>query len=143
MADFYATSRSNFVLVKDVKAAIESLKDFDIPIHRHPTNSNAIMLAGCDGDGTFNFSYTDDEEEVYLDLTEWAATHLQEGQVLVLVSAGAEKLRYVSAWAEAYTWKGEVVTVDLLDVLFSKIYEKLDIAQIEVADPSYDNLYEG
>lgn len=142
MADFLATSRSNFVLVKDVKAAIESLKDFDIPIHRHPTNSNAIMLAGCDGDGTFNFSYTDGDDDVYLDLAEWSATHLVENQVLVLVSAGAEKLRYISAWAEAYTWKGEVISVDLLDVLFSKIYEKLGTS-VEVADPSYKNLYEG
>ena len=55
MADFLATSRSNYVLVKDVKAAIEALKNFDIPIHRHPTNENAIMLAGSNGDGTFNF----------------------------------------------------------------------------------------
>ena len=141
MADFYATSRSNYVLVKDVKAAIESLKNYDIPIHRHPTNSNAIMLAGCDGDGTFNFSYTDGDD-VHLNLTEWCKENLVEGQVLVLVSAGAEKLRYVFAWAEAYTWKGEVVTVDLLDVLFSKIYEKLGTS-VEVADPSYTNLYEG
>ena len=145
MADFFATSRSNHVLVKDVTAAIEALKDFDIPIHRHPKNVSAIMLAGCDSDGTFSFSSIDDEtgEDVHLDLTEWASTHLVEGQVLVLVSAGAEKLRYVSAWAEAYTWKGEMVSVDLLDALFSKIYEKLDIDKIEVADPSYTCLYEG
>ena len=38
MANFYATSRTNYVLVKDVTAAIESLKGFDIPVHRHPTN---------------------------------------------------------------------------------------------------------
>ena len=31
MANFYATSRSNFVIVKDVDAAIESLKPYDIP----------------------------------------------------------------------------------------------------------------
>ena len=143
MADFFATSRSNYVLVKDVTAAIEALKDFDIPIHRHPKNVSAIMLAGCDSDGTFSSTRYEDLVETYLDLAEWAATHLVEDQVLVLVSAGAEKLRYVSAWAEAYTWKGEMVSVDLLDVLFSKIYEKLDIDKIEVADPSYSNLYEG
>jgi hypothetical protein len=143
MADFFATSRSNYVLVKDVTAAIAALKDFDIPIHRHPKNANAIMLTGCDGDGTFSIVSYEELVETYLDLTEWASTHLVEGQVLVLVSAGAEKLRYISAWAEAYTWKGEVITVDLLDALFSKIYEKLDIDKIEVADPSYTCLYEG
>ena len=89
MADFFATSRSNFVLVKDVQAAIDSLKHYDIPIHRHPTNKNAIMLAGCDGDGTFSSTRYDDLVETYLDLAEWASTHLVEGQVLVLVSAGA------------------------------------------------------
>ena len=143
MADFFATSRSNFVLVKDVDAAIEALKDFDIPVHRHPKNANAIMLTGCDGDGTFSIVSYEELVETYLDLPEWAATHLVEGQVLILISAGAEKLRYVSAWAEAYTWKGEVVTVDLLETLFSKIYEKLGIDAINVADPSYTNLHEG
>ena len=144
MANFYATSRSNFVLVKDVQAAIESLKPYDIPIHRHPTNKNAIMLAGCEDNGTFSSSCMGESgEDIYLDLAEWSAAHLADNQVLVLVSAGAEKLRYVSAWAEAYTWKGEVVTVDLLETLFSKIYEKLGIDAINVADPSYTNLYEG
>ena len=144
MADFYATSRSNFVIVKDVQAAIESLKDYGIPIHRHPTNSNAIMLAGRNCNGTFSLSYMDESgEDIHLDLADWAATHLQQGQVLVLVSAGAEKLRYVSAWAEAYTWKGETTYVDLIETLFSKMYEKFDIDAIEVADPSYTNLYEG
>lgn len=141
MADFYATSRSNYVLVKDVTAAIEALKDFDIPIHRHPKNANAIMLAGCDDNGTFNSSYVDEDgDDIYLDLAEWTSTHLVEGQVLVLVSAGAEKLRYISAWAEAYTWKGEVVTVDLLTSLFSRLQSELGIAPSEVADPSYTNL---
>ena len=144
MADFLATSRSNYVLVKDVQAAIDSLKHYDIPIHRHPTNKNAIMLAGGDDSGTFNLSYVDESgDEIYLDLAEWASSHLQQGQVLVLVSAGAEKLRYISAWAEAYTWKGEVITVNLIETLFKKIYEKLDIDAIEVADPSYTNLHEG
>lgn len=142
MADFFATSRSNYVLVKDVTAAIDSLKHYDIPIHRHPKNANAIMLAGCDADGTFSTT-CHGLVEAYLDIPEWCKKHLVEGQVLVLVSAGAEKLRYVTAWAEAYTWKGERVSVDLLDNLFSKIYEKLDIDEIEVADPSYFNLYEG
>ena len=144
MANFLATSRSNFVIVKDVDAAIESLKPYDIPIHRHPTNKNAIMLAGCEDNGTFSSSYVDDNnEDIYLDLAEWATTHLADNQVLVLVSAGAEKLRYISAWAEAYTWKGEVVTVDLLTSLFSRLQSDLGIAPSEVADPSYTCLYEG
>ena len=144
MADFFATSRSNYVLVKDVTAAIEALKGFDIPIHRHPKNANAIMLAGCHANGTFSSSYVDESgDEIHLDLAEWASTHLVEGQVIVLVSAGAEKLRYISAWAEAYTWKGEVVTVDLLTSLFSRLQSELGIAPSEVADPSYLNLYEG
>ena len=143
MADFLATSRSNYVLVKDVQAAIASLKHYDIPIHHHSTNKNAIMLAGCEADGTFNSSYLGESEENYVNLAEWSATHLVEGQVLVLVSVGAEKLDYISAWAEAYTWKGEAITVNLLDVLFSRIQSDLGIPPYEVADPSYTCLYEG
>ena len=143
MANFYATSRSNYVIVKDVQAAVDSLKPYDIPIYCHPTNSYAIMLTGCDANGTFNSSYLGESEENYVNLAKWASTHLADNQVLVLVSAGAEKLRYVSAWAEAYTWKGEVVTVDLLDTLFSRLQKELGIDPSEVADPSYTCLYEG
>ena len=143
MADFLAISCSNYVIVKDVQAAVDSLKPYGIPIHYHPTNSYAIMLAGCDANGTFNSSYLGESEENYVNLAEWAATHLVEGQVLVLVSVGAEKLDYVSAWAEAYTWKGEAITVNLLDVLFSRIQSDLGIPPYEVADPSYTCLYEG
>ena len=140
MADFYATSRSNYVLVKDVDAAIEALKDFDIPVRRHPKNANAIMLTGCDGDGTFSIVSYEELVETYLDLQEWCKKHLVEGQVLILVSAGAEKLRYVTAWAEAYTWKGEQVSVDLLGTLFSRLQSELGIDPKSVADPSYTNL---
>lgn len=144
MADFYATSRSNFVLVKDVTAAMKALKSFATQIHRHPDNSNAIMLAGCRSNGTFRSYYVDESgDEIHLDLAKWASTHLADNQVLVLVSAGAEKLRYISAWAEAYTWKGEVVTVDLIETLFSRLQSELGIAPSEVADPSYTCLHEG
>lgn len=138
MANFYGTSRSNYVFVKDADAAIASLADFDINVHRHPNHDNAIMLSGNDDDGTFSTSTLDDDgDEIYLDFSEWAQEHLVDGQTLILVSAGAEKLRYVSAWAEAYTWRGERVDVNLMESLYQELEKQTGISAGKVADPTY------
>jgi 3-deoxy-D-arabino-heptulosonate 7-phosphate (DAHP) synthase class II len=63
--------------------------------------------------------YADDEIDVASEL----APHLAEGSVAVLEQVGAEKLRYLSGWAEAVNHRGEKILVTLDDV-----YEKAKAA---------------
>lgn len=67
----------------------------------------------------------DDLEDVELNNGFLYEAHclLAEGQVLIHLSAGAEKLRYICGYAEAISWTGESVTVSLDD-----IYEKAKTA---------------
>jgi len=123
MANWYGTARSNYVKVKDVEAAIRDLAGCDIEIYTHPTETGYIMLAGCEDDGGFRFErYNENDEfEEELDLKEWATKHLCEGQVLILVEVGAEKLRYVTGWSTAYSWDGRILTVNISSTLATLI----------------------
>lgn len=135
MANWYGTSRSNYVRVKDVDAALASLEPYN-DARKHPTHPDFIMISGED-DGAFNtLNYEDDTE---LDWSEWAKEHLCEGQVLILMEAGAEKLRYVSGWAAAYSWTGESLTISLEDI-YKRIQDEWALDMSQVADCSYQNL---
>ena len=143
MANWYGTSRTNFVRVKNVEAAKASLEDFNNTIHTHPLQPDFIMISG-DDDGDFSTSALVDlddggDEEVELDWAEWAQKHLAEGQVLIMMSAGAEKLRYVSGYAKAYSWMGNELTITLNDI-YRAIQDHWAIDMSQVADCTYENL---
>lgn len=138
MSNWYGTSRSNYVRVKDVEQALAALEPFSNNIHRHPTETDAIMISGDDDTGDFSTQTLDDDgDEMDLDWGAWAREHLKQGQILVLISAGAEKLRYVSAWAEAYNDKGDYVCVDLARAIDERI---ADVFGAPYADPQYQEV---
>ena len=139
MANFYGTSRSNFVRVKDIDAAIKDLEPFGNQVHRHPSESDALMVSGNDDDGSINtYGYDKDGEDVQLEWSEWCAEHLKEGQIMVFMPAGAEKLRYVSAWAEAYNHEGKCVSVNP-DTAIDKLIEQ-EFGDVKYALPCYQEV---
>lgn len=139
MANFCGTARSNFVRVKDIDAAIADLEPFSNQIHHHPSEPDAIMVSGDDDSGTINNSTFDDEgNDIELDWSGWCAKHLKEGQIMVFMSAGAEKLRYVSAWAEAYNHEGKYVGVNL-DTAIDKLIEQ-EFGDVKYASPCYQEV---
>lgn len=78
-----------------------------------------------------------DEEE--FSWAEHVMPHIVVGEVLVVVCAGAEKLRYVSGWAQAYVRRANG-TVDQTAISISDIYGKasevfsVDLANITAAE---------
>ena len=104
MANFYGTARTNYFEVKDLEAfeeAMGRLPDLEI-IH----NDGLVGLMVNDGDsGCFpSFTYDEDNaefDEQEIDIAEYVAEHLADGAVAIFIQAGAEKLRYVSGYAEA------------------------------------------
>lgn len=145
MANFNGTARSNYVKVKDVAAATAALEPFDNEIHKHPDNADYIAIfGGCYDTGTLITTREDDEGEVEeLDFAAWAQEHLAPGQVLVLMTAGAEKQRYVSAWAEAHTWDGRSVAIRLDTALDNLIRSELGLDPDTVAPATYLYFSEG
>lgn len=145
MANFNGTARSNYVKVKDVAAATAALEPFGNEIHKHPDNADYIAIfGGCYDTGIFLTTMEDDDgDDIELDFAAWAQEHLAPGQVLVLMTAGAEKQRYVSAWAEAHTWDGRSVAVRLDTELDNLIRSVLGLDPDSVAPATYLNFSEG
>ena len=123
MANYEATSRSNYFRVKDTEA-------FEAWAH----SRGLILLQGnkaedqtgiapeemSDGDWPSTVYDEAEDDFVEIDFIDELAGHLADGEVAVLMSAGHEKLRYVSGFATAITSEGEVARVSLTD-----IYDKL------------------
>lgn len=145
MANFNGTARSNYVKVKDVAAATAALQPFGNEIHKHPDNDDYIAIfGGCCDTGIFlTLRADDDGEDEELDFAVWAQEHLAPGQVLVLMTAGAEKQRYVSAWAEAHTWDGRSVSIQLDTALDNLIRSELGLDPDTVAPATYLDFSEG
>lgn len=139
MSIWYGTARTNFVRVKDVEAAIADLQPFGNKIHRHPAEKDAIMISGDDDSGDFSTTgYDSNEEDIELDWGDWSEKHLKEGQILVMHSAGADKLRFVSAWGSAFNHKGEWVNLSLSEALDKAIAEKF--GEQAFAQPRYEDV---
>lgn len=139
MANWYGTSRSNYFKVKD---------DCDFRVW---ADAVGLELLEDDGDGLFaitppeaNDGYwpssvcieTDDGEfDQDIDIVDELPNFLAEGQVAILMTAGAEKLRYVTGHATAVTWDGRVTYVNLSDI-YQKAADEfgLDINSITAAE---------
>lgn len=119
MANYYAAARSNYFLVKD-EAAFRAWADlWDLQIFE--CNKNIGMLAIAPGefsdDGAWpGWRTVEEGEDIEFDAVAEISPHLVEGQVAVLVEAGAEKLRYVSAWTIAIHSSGKHVSLSLNNI---------------------------
>ena len=119
MANFYGTARTNYFEVKDLEAfeeAMSKLPDLEIVY-----KEGLVGLLVDDGDsGCFpSFTYDEDAGELdgnEIDIAEYVAEHLADGAVAIFMQCGAEKMRYVSAYAEAINSKFQRKFVSLDDI---------------------------
>lgn len=121
MANFYGTARSNYFRVKDgalFRAYILPMQSLNLITQKVKGETLFGIISTCDDTGTFPSSLYNEEtgEDTEIDLIAGIAAHLCPGEVCVLMEAGAEKLRYISGWAQAFDHTGEVVTVSLSDI---------------------------
>lgn len=124
MSNWYGTARSNYILVKDYDAFKEALEPWPIKVYRGDAVTNVVCLVSEEQDSGGWPSMTwgpdpgdpDMETEIEFDPAKLICPHMVEGQVLVMMEAGAEKARYVTGNAVAYNHKGEHVQVNLVDI---------------------------
>lgn len=120
MADWNGSARTNFVRIKDKQGLIASLEPFgDIHLGWHPKFPDSVVC--FDGSrsefGGFPSTVWDEEDnEVEFSWAEHVAPFLAEGEVLVFMESGSEKLRYISGHAGAITWDGREVVIYLGDI---------------------------
>jgi hypothetical protein len=130
MANFHGSARSNYFKVKneaEFMRWVNSVPGLGAWSKRDDDGEQTHAVYSDDGDhGCWPHCRELDEDHpdydesdcgsVYIDLTQELSGHLLEGQVAVLMEAGAEKLRYITGSALAVDCTGKTVAVELRDI---------------------------
>jgi hypothetical protein len=114
MANFYGTGRTNYFKVRDVDKFKDWAEAFGAEVAEKEGRFALLPGEGCD-DNCLPSRFDDKDEEL-IHIYDELHQHLADGEVAVVMEAGAEKLRYVSGWAMAINHKGESVCVGLTDI---------------------------
>ena len=112
MADWYGTCRSNYVRTRDPDAFRDLLNRYDVQIIE---KDGRIGFYSTDDKGGMPMIFDDEDEPRNL-IDEPLADHLVEGEVLVMMEAGAEKARYITGIAWAIHSDGITERVSLTDI---------------------------
>ncbi len=106
MATWCGSSRSNYFTVKDTEAfrvwadqlGIDAWEGDGLGL------SGRFAIAVGDGSGWPSTRYSHDGDDI--DLTAELATDLVDAAVAIIMETGAEKLRYLTGWAQAINSRG-------------------------------------
>ena len=125
MANWYGTSRSNYFNVKDEGAFREWAERRDLEIFTNLVGQLAVAPSSMSEDGSWpSYDYDEDFE---IDFQAELIEHLAEGQVAILMTIGAEKLRYLTGYAVALAWDGRRISVDIADI-YDKVETEFGVA---------------
>lgn len=122
MANWYGSARSNYVRIKDMAGLEKALAPFSgIEISPGDVPSTVCFLAreGWPSEGFIeedDTEYRVDDKELFFDPRERICPFMEDGQILIMQEVGAEKLRYLTGIANAYTSKGLHLQVSLDDI---------------------------
>jgi hypothetical protein len=109
MANWYGTARTNYFAVKDREAFNAWVDGFNGGVGIFTEKRGEEILVGLysDNDGYWPSMRDTEEGLVDVDFEAELAAHLADGEVAIQMSAGAEKLAYISGQAVAFNNKGE------------------------------------
>jgi len=130
MANWYGTSRSNYFRVKDVNAFKKDVEALGLQVFNdEPSDLYAVAADELGDDGSWPSYHPDDENfENELDFISFLAGHLADGEVCVLLTAGAEKLCYITGHAQAFTnVPGQTPVYVSLSDIYAKAFEAFGI----------------
>ena len=108
MGNWYGTARTNYVRVTDIDALKEVLPDSIEVVEQYDQKKGGTFYAflSQDGDsGGFPSGREDsngDWED--FDFGEFLMDYIPNGEVLILMCAGAEKMCYITGISTAFTW---------------------------------------
>jgi hypothetical protein len=117
MANWYGAARSNYVKIKDLNGLKKALEPFNININEDKGDGFVCFLCDDSSDGAWP-SYSEDDEgnELDFNFAEYVVPYMAPDQVLITMESGAEKLRYITGYAEAYHSDGRRVGLSLYDI---------------------------
>lgn len=126
-------ARTNFVKIENVQGLVESLKPFDVDLIPHTSEVDVFMLKASTGDGDFPSLEVSNEdgEEVIFTFESVVMPFVEEGQVLVAMSAGSTGTRAIHGYAGAYLRLGKEVksTAICLDDIYDKAANEFGVSE--------------
>lgn len=117
MANWNGAARTNYFICTDKNALARSLEPFDLIISEGASDNagkagKVCLLSANEFGGWPRAGYIYGEKgDIDFDMDVHVMPYVCEGEVVVVMEAGAEKLRYVSGLAEARIRKGNKVKV--------------------------------
>lgn len=113
MANWIGTSRSNYIKVKDADAFKRDMEAMQLAVFAK-SGGDAFCVVSRTDDGDWPNIDLDAEES--FDIEARIAPHMQEGEICVLMSVGAEGEKYVSGYAIAFDHTGDTIGIELSDI---------------------------
>lgn len=138
MANYYGAARTNYVRIEDMMGLEKSLKHWSIELVENDEGKYAFLAN--DESGWDSFALDDDDNEIDFDFATVIMPHVAVGEVLVAMSAGAEKLRYITGYAEALVrdQDGSVRRTDIsLNDIYAKAATDLGTNQADITEATY------
>lgn len=133
MSNYLGVERSNYVKFKGecLEEVREYLKGFSVNL-QEKDGMYCMLPSVFSEDGCFG-SINDDGDS--LDIRAVAGL-MEPGQVLVVLSIGAEKLRYLCGKATAWDHRGNCVDIDLYSI-YELASQKFMVPVSEITEASY------
>lgn len=121
MANWKGTARSNYVRVENIEALRAALEPW--PIAMVKTDDDCVAFFATTDDGDFpSFETDENDEEIEFSFADVVMPHIAAGEVLVTMTIGAERKRYLTGVASALVRDGDG-NVDSLSFDLNAIYE--------------------
>ena len=119
MANWYGHARSNYVKIKDIFGLLDAIEPFALGIYQGD-NGDVGFITNDEYGGWPSSTELENGEELWFDPGVHIVPFLVDGEVLIMMQVGSEKLRYLTGSASAYHSDGRVI-----DVTIDQIYEKV------------------
>lgn len=120
MSDFSGAERTNYVTIVDMEGLLAFLDGSGIRLVEQE-GKYALLPPAMSGDGCFPTGWGDDDDFEF-DMRR-VMEYVAVDEVLVVISAGHEKMRYVSGYASAYVRRADD-TIEKTSISLTEIYMK-------------------
>lgn len=142
MANWYGAWRTNYVKLRADR--IDALELFEVKLSAGNDGTYALLSENEYGDCPSCYVDADEDTQIpefltkyvivdeYLDLTYCIHEFLEEGEVIVIQSTGAEKLRYLTGYSLAIHSSGKTVGVNIDDI-YDKAKAEFGLTELSTA----------
>jgi hypothetical protein len=135
MADWYGMSRTNYFKVKDPETFKKWLSQFEMVLFEK--DGKFGFYSGSEK-GDFPSGVYNEETDEYddMDIAEKLPEFLADGEIAILMQAGAEKARYVSGFAIAVHSDGRIVQI-VLDDIYERAAKEFGVPEKDISKVLY------